>query len=152
MTIEQTTKGLVSLAKDLNKHHIRWALGASLLLYFEGYDISVADIDIVVHKDDYPLLLEMLKHYEYTYQSPNDKYLTKHFISLFSQGVDVDIMIEFKVVKEDQIYEFPFHIEREIQIEDTIVYLSSIDEWLTAYKAMNRIDKVLLIQSNKKRN
>jgi hypothetical protein len=152
MMIEHTTKGLISLAKDLNKHNIRWAIGGSLLLFFEGYDNSVADIDIIVHDDDYLLLLEMLKSYKYTYQSPNDKYLTKHFFSLFSEGVDVDIMIGFKVVKEDHIYEFPFHIEKEILLEDTTISLSSVDEWLTAYKAMNRIDKVLLIQANKKRN
>lgn len=152
MNIENTIKGLVLLAKNLNKHNIRWALGASLLLHLEGYDISVADIDIVVHDEDYKLLLEMLKDYEYTYQELNEKYLTKHFFSTFSNEIDVDIMIDFKVRKEDQIYQFPFHIEREIIIDETTIHLSSIKEWLKAYKAMNRIDKVLLIQANKKRN
>ncbi len=148
MNIEQTTKGLVSLAKELNKYNIRWALGASLLLQLEGYDISVADIDIVIHDDDYQLLLKMLKNYEYTYQEPNEKYKTTHFFSLLSEGIDVDIMIGFKVIKDNFLYVFPFHIEKEITIDNTIIYLSSISEWLTAYKAMNRIDKVLLIQKH----
>jgi len=151
MTIEQTLMGLSSLAKKLNYHHIRWALGASLLLYLEGYNITVEDIDIIVHKDDTNLLLDMLKNYEYTYQEPNDQYRTKHFYSLFSEGVDVDIMIGFKVVKEDSIYEFPFHIEKELNVNNSTVYCSSVAEWLKAYKAMNRIDKVLLLQANKKR-
>lgn len=151
MTIEKTLKGLSSLARKLNSHNIRWALGASLLLYLEGYDTPVEDIDIVVHNEDTNLLLDMLKDYEYTYQEPNDQYLTEHFYSLFSEGVDVDIMIGFKVVKEDTIYEFPFHIEKKLIVNNSTVYCSSITEWLKAYKAMNRIDKVLLIQADKKR-
>lgn len=152
MDIERVLKGLVSLAKNLNSHKIRWAVGASLLLYLEGYDVTVADIDIVVHSEDHPLLLKMLKLYEYTYQEANEKYRTEHFYSLLSEGMDVDIMVDFKVVKDDSIYEFPFHIEKEIKIENTTIYCSSVSEWLAAYKAMNRIDKVLLIQTNKKRN
>lgn len=152
MDNEQVLKGLVSLAKVLNNHNIRWAVGASLLLYLEGYNVSVADIDIVVHSDDHSLLLKMLDSFEYSYQEANEKYKTQHFYSLFSEGVDVDIMVDFKVIKDDSIYKFPFHIEKEIEMDDTTIYLSSVDEWLTAYKAMNRIDKVLLIQANKKRN
>jgi len=149
---EETLKGLVSIAKNLNHLDIRWALGASLLLYLEGFDISVADIDLVVHEEDHTLLLDMLKDYTYTHQEPNDIYKTEHFYSLFSEGIDVDIMVNFKVLKEDTVYVFPFHIEKELEIDNTTIFCSSVDEWLNAYKAMNRIDKVLLIQVNKKRN
>lgn len=152
MKMEYTLKGLVAIAKNLNSHNIRWALGASLLLYLEGFDITVADIDIVVHIEDHQSLLDLLAEYEYTYQEPNQKYKTEHFYSLFSEGIDVDIMLNFKVIKEDVLYEFPFHIEKELEIDNTTIYCSSVDEWLNAYKAMNRIDKVLLIQANKKRN
>ena len=152
MDIDKTIKGLISLAKQLNKHNIRWALGASLMLYLEGYDVTVQDIDIVVHEDDYKALIEMLKDYDYTYQEPNEQYMTEHFFSLTSEGIEVDIMVNFKILKEDHIYHFPFHIEKEMSIKNTKIYLSSIEEWLNAYKAMNRVDKVLLIQSNKKRN
>ena len=152
MSIDNTLKGLISLAKDLNKHKVRWALGASLLLYLEGYDVTVQDIDIVVHEEDNKLLLEMLKDYDYTYQEPNEKYKTKHFFSTQSEDIEVDIMIDFNVLKEDNIYHFPFHIEKEITLEGTTIYLSSVEEWLNAYIAMNRVDKVLLIQANKKRN
>ena len=149
---EETLKGLVSIAKNLNHLDIRWALGASLLLYLEGFDISVADIDLVVHEEDHTLLLDMLKDYTYTHQEPNYIYKTEHFYSLFSEGIDVDIMVNFKVLKEDTVYVFPFHIEKELEIDNTTIFCSSVDEWLNAYKAMNRIDKVLLIQANKKRN
>lgn len=152
MEMNDKIKGLVSLAKDLNRHNIRWALGASLLLYLEGYDVTVADIDVLVHIDDYESLLKMLKNYDYEYQSPNEKFKTEHFFSLYSEGVEVDIMVDFRIFKEDHVYEFPFHIEKEIVIDETIIYLSSVSEWLTAYKHMNYVDKVLTLQSNKKRN
>ena len=149
MNIEQTMKGLESLAKSLNKCKIRWALGASLLLHLEGYNVTVNDIDIIVHADDHSLLLDMLKDYEYDYHDYDERYKTKHFYSLFSEGVDVDIMIDFKIAKDDLIYEFPFHIDKEIKIGTTTIYLSSVEEWFNAYKAMNRIDKVLLIQNKR---
>lgn len=152
MKIEQTISALVSLAKNLNKHKIRWALGASLMLYLEGYDTTVDDIDIIVHTDDYVSLLYMLENYDYVYQDVNQKYKTKHFFSLQSDGIDVDIMLDFKVISGTTTYEFPFHINTEILIDDTPIYLTSVEEWLIAYKTMNRIDKVELIQSNRKRN
>lgn len=152
MNIKKIIEELVLFAKDLNSHDIRWTLGASLLLYLEGYDVSVSDIDIVVHEDDYKLLLDMLKDYKVIPKEPNEVYVTTHFFPISPNDVKIDVMIDFKVKKDDQMYHFPFHIEQEIQIQNTTIYLSSVDEWLQAYKAMNRIDKVLLIQTNKKRN
>ena len=112
----------------------------------------MSDIDIIVDESDYESLLALLEKKEYDYQSPNEQYQTKHFFSLESEGIDVDIMIDFNVIKDQNLYHFPFHIEKEIILQNTTIYLSSVQEWLNAYIAMNRIDKVLTIQASKKRN
>ena len=151
MNIENILKGLELLAKKLNKHNIRWALGASLLLYIEGFDTTVDDIDIIVHRDDLKTLLYLLDDYNYVYQEPNKIYKTKHFFSLKSNDVDVDIMVDFIVKTDSILYVYPFHIAKKIKMKNTTVYLSKVSEWLRAYKAMNRTDKVLLINEKRLR-
>lgn len=147
--IQSVINGLVHFAKKLNSAKIRWSLGGSLLLYFEGLNSHVNDIDIVVHEDDYLALLEVLNEYDYIYMEPNDSYLTEHFFSLKSEDIDVDIMINFKVVRNDKIYNYPFNIKKQISVDDTLIFLASLDEWHEAYLAMGRIDKAKLIKERR---
>lgn len=153
MIRNEVIMSLKALAKDLNSTKIRWSLGASLMLALKGIECTVDDIDIVVHNDDYENLLEFLKNYDYTYQEPNLKYCTKHFYSLVINGVDVDIMVDFRIKTNNTIYKYPFHVDQIINIDNIEIPLASLDEWLTAYIHMGRDLKVKMIseyQQNKK--
>jgi hypothetical protein len=145
--INEVIKGLTLLAGKLNSAEIKWSLGGSLLLYFKGLISEANDIDIVVHEDDYLALLEVLDQYDYTYMEPNELYLTEHFFSLRSNDIEVDIMINFKVQNESLTYNYPFNIKEQISIDNTLIFLASLDEWHNAYKAMGRDDKVRLIEN-----
>jgi hypothetical protein len=147
--IDEVIKGLTMLAGKLNSAKIKWSLGGSLLLYFKGFISEVNDIDIVVHEDDYLSLLEVLDQYDYTYMEPNELYLTDHFFSLKSNEIEVDIMINFKVLNNNHLYIYPFNIKEQIVVDNTLVFLASLDEWYRAYLAMGRVDKAKLIRERR---
>ncbi len=139
------------MAKKLNQKKISWALGASLLLYLEGYEISVADIDIIVAEEDHEKLLEILAPYPYTYMSSNPKYQTKHFYTVEVDGVDFDFMIGFRVRTKNELYVFPHKVAKHIYIDETTIHLGSVSEWYLAYQAMDRDNKVTLIKEGIKK-
>ena len=60
-------------------------------------------------------------------------------------------MIGFNVRTNENIYKYPFHIEKSIEYQDEIIHLASIDEWLLAYKVMGRDQKVALIEEHLKK-
>ncbi|AIO17915.1 ribosomal-protein-S5-alanine N-acetyltransferase [Candidatus Izimaplasma bacterium HR1] len=141
-------KVLTYLAKELNNCNINWALGASFMLYFEGIKTTVDDIDLLVDENDYEKLLELLKPYPYTYIESNPKYQTDHFFSLELDGVAIDIMLGFKVKTKNGLYSFPFHISKSFELDNETIYLSSLEEWLNAYKAMGRDKKVKIVEDH----
>lgn len=140
-------KVLTKLAKELNQEGINWSLGASLMLYLYGYDVTVDDIDIIVDAKDHQKLEDYLKKYVYTYIESNPKYQTKHFYSLEIDGVDIDIMLDFIVKLKRGNYQYPFHIEKTIEIDGVNINLASEKEWLRAYVAMGRTEKVEIIKA-----
>jgi len=138
---------LVKLAKLLNKHNFEWSLGASLMLKLRGFDVFVDDIDVIVKTEEITRFEEVLKIYNFKKGNSSTKYPTNHFYELSIDGVDVDIMIGFKIYTDEGIYNFDDTTKvEEIKINGTLVYLSSLEEWLNAYNAMNRKDKISIIQ------
>lgn len=151
MNTKNLQEKLIILAKELNKKNIAWALGASYLLYLEGYDTTVSDIDIIVSKNDNEKLKEVLKTFSYKIKEADGIYQTEHFYDVKIDDVDFDIMIGFKVKTEQGLYEFPFNIEKTILLGKTQINLGSIKDWLNAYKAMGRDSKVTLIKEGIKK-
>lgn len=135
------------LAKELNNHQINWSLGASLMLYLRGIKSNVDDIDIIVDEKDTELLFNVLQNYQYVYMESSPKYQTKHFYSLEINGIDVDIMIAFKVKTKERLYIYPFHVDQYVLIDRVRIPLASISEWFKAYQAMERQPKIDLITS-----
>lgn len=147
MLKDRQNKALKELSHLLNSNGIRWSLGASMMLHFYGLEVNVDDIDVVIDEKDYEKLLVLLEKYDFKYQEPNEKYLTKHFFSLVIENTDIDIMIGFTVKTNENIYKYPFHIEKSIEYLNETIPLASIEEWLLAYKAMGREKKITLIEN-----
>ena len=51
-TIKEKLEAVSTIAHELNKRHIVWAEGASLLLHFKNKVSDFNDIDIMVSEDD----------------------------------------------------------------------------------------------------
>lgn len=138
---------LIKLAKLLNHNGFKWSLGASMMLKLRGLDVTVDDLDIIILTNEIGRLEMALSIVDYKKQNKSALYLTTHFYELLIDNVDVDIMVGFKVNTDDGIYTFDdTSVIDKINLEGTTIYLSSIEEWLKAYKAMNRTDKISIIE------
>ena len=58
LSCESKLKILSEIAEELNKNHIKWALGASGLLYLKGIVDDFNDLDIFAVEDDVPKVVE----------------------------------------------------------------------------------------------
>lgn len=142
-------------AKILNKNNITWGLGGSFLLYFHKITNIVHDIDIIIDKKDYEKLLKILEHFPYIYHESDETYLTTHFFTVNINDIKIDLMIDFKVKSTDGIYSFPFNqsLTTSLTTENNVdIYLSSLEEWYNAYRAMNRQNKIQLLEEYYEKN
>lgn len=152
MSINKLKQILILFKKELEKSQINYALGGSLLLYFEGIETSVNDIDIIVDVSDHDKLQLILQKYHFKKKKQDTKYKTEHFYTITINGIDIDIMLGFKVITKHSVYDFPFNVDKTITINKESINLSSLDEWILAYHAMGRLDKVNLIERHLKFN
>lgn len=148
MISKQYKQVLLTIAKELNDNVIRWAIGGSCLLHFHGIQVEPNDIDILVQSDDLLLLERILSNHQHTESKPKGIYLTKQFFTIIIDDISIDIMIDFTIQTENDVYHFPFHVEHMIQLDNVILPLSSLSEWHTAYNLMGRTKQPELIASH----
>ncbi len=148
MDIVKIENTLVYIAKTLKNANINWALGASLLLYYKGIKTDVKDIDIIVDIQDHHKVEGVLNDFKYLYINSNPKYQTDHFYTIEIGSIDIDIMLNFKVKTKKGLYKYPFKVESYHQINGLQIPLCSLKEWYNAYLAMERTEKVKLIEES----
>ncbi len=108
MNIDKKLDILSKIAEKLNEEKIVWAIGASLLLYIKGKTTEFNDIDIMVAEEDVEKLNKVLLTMGDLQQpNPNNLYKTKYFMEYLIDGIDVDIMAGFTIVKDNKEYYFP---------------------------------------------
>ena len=143
---------LLQIASVLNKNKVNWGLGGSLLLYIYGIDTTIADIDIVIDINDINKIEEISKRYSHITKNESGIYKTERFYSITLDGIDIDLMIGFKILTKDSIYFFPSGkklIKKKIILDETVINICSLRDWLNAYTAMRRDNKVKLIEQSK---
>jgi len=120
-----------------------------LLLYFKNSTDHFNDIDIMVSENDIEKAKEiLLKVGELMPQSPNKQYKTRHFLEFVIDGVDVDVMAGFVIVKDGIDYECPFsqdQIAESIQVNGEDIPLQNLKDWRRYYELMGRASKVKMI-------
>lgn len=151
MDIEHKLNVLSSIAEKLNSAKLTWAVGASLLLYFKGISDSFNDIDLMVVEADAEraksLLLDMGQMQP---PKPNGNYKTPYFYEFVIDGVEVDVMSGFIIVKDGQNYDCS--LTRDMIVEHIVVNgqsipLQAVSDWRRYYKLMGREAKVAMIDS-----
>ncbi len=143
---------LTKMALILNRNKVNWGLGGSLLLYLYGIETTVSDIDIVIDEKDLNIMEIIVENFDHIEKPRSIQYLTKKFYSITLEGIDVDLMIGFKIKTQENIYSYPTEDrikDKIISIDNVDINLCSIDDWYNAYIAMQRDSKVKLIEQSK---
>ena len=149
MTIPEKLKVLTDIAKRLNENNIKWGVGASLLLYFKSITDTFNDIDLMVTAEDVDRLRTVLSEIgKMRPSNPNKMYRTRHFYEFVIDGVDVDVMEGFTIVRDGVEYDCSFtsdSIDEYINLNGEKIPLQSVSDWRRFYELMGRDAKVEMI-------
>lgn len=146
---------LAQIAEELNRQRIMWAIGGSLLLYLNGIVQEFNDIDIMIAEADIEKAKQvMLSLGTQAPPKQSAQYKTKHFYEFEMDGVDVDLMADFTVVRDDAEYYFPLekeHIVGYAKINGATIPMQSVEAWRTYYERMDRVERIDRANSNYER-
>ena len=142
---------LKRIANEFNKAEITWALGASMLLYLKEIIEDFHDIDIMVIQEDVKTAQEILSKIG-TLQpaNPNAKYQTKVFLEYVIDGVDVDVMAGFAIIRDGTVFDCSLKKEEIVEfyeLDGEKIPLQSLALWQKYYELMGRDTKVQMIQT-----
>ena len=138
------------IAKRFEEEHITWALGASMLLYFKEIVPSFHDIDVMILEEDAKKAKSILGSMGTLLEANlNPQYQTNVFLEFVIDGIDVDMMAGFKIVKDNQVYDCSLTKEQIVEyyeVDGVKIPLQSLELWCTYYSLMGRKQKVQMIQ------
>lgn len=144
---------LKTIANRFNESNVRYAVGASVLLYFKGIVNEFHDLDIMIDNDDADKVSEILSELgELQYTPKNSNFKTKTFLQYIVDGIDIDIIGGFIIVKDAVEYDcfLQSEITDYVVLDGIKIYLDTLDNWHKYYSLMNRDNKVKMIEDYKK--
>lgn len=104
--IQEKIELLEKIAHRLNKAQVVWALGGSMMLYFNGIVSDFHDIDLMVSDDDGETARAILSEMGEMYPpkaNPDPIYRTKLFMEFAVEGIDVDVMAGFSIERRKTV-------------------------------------------------
>lgn len=146
--MDKSLKVLEKIAHIFNENHIVWSLGASCMLYLRGITQIFNDIDIRISNKDIQKATQLLSVYPSYKRVPNSKYKTKQFYEYKIDNIDIDIMVDFSIMYNNETYIFPLDDTSNndvFSLNGEKIYLDSIKEWKLYYRLMERTDKYKLL-------
>jgi hypothetical protein len=142
---------LTDIARQFNKEKIIWAVGASAMLFFRKIVGEFNDLDLMVKEEDVLKVKNILLKMGTLKESESGNYATEYFYEFIIDGIDVDVMAGFKIVKDDIIYNCSLKkedITESVVINRVCIPLDSLENWLYYYKLMGRHQKVEMIEKH----
>ena len=147
---------LASLAHEFNAEGLCWSLGASCFLYLKKIAPTFHDLDFMVALADVAKAeailakrgLKQPDHYDHT------KYGTKVFAEYVVEGVDIDLMADFSIIKGGKEYPYPLQSEAIVEryeLQGETIPFESLEVWRERYILMGREEKVAMIDAYLKR-
>ena len=144
-------KVLKKIAIRFNQEKISWAMGASVLLFFNGIVDEFHDLDIMIDDNDAIKAKQIMDKLGKHTPSPNNKnYKTKHFLEYVVDKVEVDVMGGFIIVKDGIDYDCSLdtnQIVSNYDLQGVNIPLYSVSEWRKFYDLMGRTNKVEIIDN-----
>ncbi|MDI9540250.1 MAG: hypothetical protein QM204_02075 [Bacillota bacterium] len=149
--IKEKLEVLAVIADKLNENNITWAIGASSMLYLRNIVQEFDDLDLLIKQEDALKAKEILLKMGTLKESVSGSYATKYFYEFLINGVEVDVMAGFKIVKDDIIYDCSLKdedIKESVIVNGINIPLDSLENWLYYYRLMERAQKVSIIENH----
>ena len=151
-SIQHKLDVLSKIGNLFNNENITWAVGASLLLYFEGITDSFNDIDILIDEKDIPKAKQLILSVGKLYQpAPNPQFTTKYFYECIVDDVEIDLMGGFAIVFDGKEHDCSLdkkQIARYTEVNGVTIPLQALSCWRDYYRLMKRDVKAALIDNH----
>lgn len=151
--MEKKLQVLSQIAKALNERGISWAVGASAMLYFNGIANAFHDLDIMIWEEQIESAREAMAMFGAPLErEENPQYRTRHFLEYIVEGVEVDIMAGFVIMKDGIAYSAEFdgsHVEKYVMVKGQRVPLQRLSDWERYYTLMGRPRKAEMCRQAK---
>lgn len=145
---------LKEIARQFNEEGITWALGASMLMYFNGLLKDFEDIDIMVIEKDVAVVKDiLLKMGNLQLSKKSNDFKTKVYLNFDINGVKIDVMAGFAIVTNEGVIDCSLKQEQitgVYNLDGIEIPLQSVELWLKYYELMGRKNKADLIRNSKK--
>jgi len=143
---------LKKITREFAQAQIHWGIGGSKLLNFYGITETVNDLDLLIAFEDVKIALQILDGMGKRIEIPNkSEYYTESFNRYMIDGIEIDVMANFKIEHETGVYDFQFDKETKIEtilIDEVKIPLTILEEWYIAYLLMkDRDSKVEMIEA-----
>ncbi|MHC1736044.1 MAG: hypothetical protein AB9921_10295 [Erysipelotrichaceae bacterium] len=144
---------LVKIARTFNQVGLGWCVGGSIMLQCAGIDLQPRDIDLFVVPRDFDLALNLLNQVGKMIEfGPTSVFGSERFARGVVFDEEVDLIAGMRILGEDGWVEYDMDptTTSNVLIEGEKIPYGNLEEWIGLYAAMNRLDKVRLIQSHLK--
>lgn len=143
----QENELLKALNKNLKSLNIEYCFGASFALKLHGIDVQYHDFDLFIN-ENFPQAYQLLKSMgKELITTPSATLQSTNFASFEINGFKIDLIQNFKINYDDQIYEYKFNQDniKQIQYLDSTYPIGLLEDWYILYFLMERNDKVNLL-------
>lgn len=137
-------KLVYKIATKFNARNIFWGVGGSQLLSYFDITREVNDLDIIVSKESIEEALIILSKLGSVSDIPiKEEYLTESFTCFNIDDMQLDVISGFKIKHECGVFEFKFEKNKltYINLNNTIIPLTSLEQWYIAYLLMKKRDE-----------
>ncbi len=137
---------LIRLSKEFSVRQIRYAVGASCLLYLHGLSDVFHDIDLLVVREDFPKASSCLR--EMGTALPSEAY-SGYYGKFLVGGVEIDLIGEFLFHKENEVIDRSYKADERpeiLYVNGHPVSCEPLEKWLVDYELMGRTLKHELLK------
>lgn len=139
------------IADKINKRGIKWAVGASVMLYFYDLVETPHDLDILVDENDAVNLCNLLKELGVLqYKEYTEPFGTKYFYNFVVRDIQIDVIGGFIIKHTSGKYKLAFDSDTITSykvINGIEIPVSSLEDWYVIYQLIpNRENRVEVIE------
>jgi hypothetical protein len=154
MIEKQFIKVLKIIYEKLKKEKINWVLVGSINLALQGIKIRTKDIDILTDKKGAFKINKLFKEYEVEpvklkWWKVKDKKILEYFGKLKIKGINVEILANRKLGKEQKFLKRELLFRKFIKFEGMKLPVAPLEEELKVYSQLGREKDLIRIKKIK---
>jgi len=147
---------IIDFLKLLDEQQINYAVGGSFLLMLHDLTDDFYDVDVLLDSRDYHKAFSIFRKYpNRIIPKTNPLYQTHTLVKVDYHHVQLDLIFDFKISKEQFDYRYPMIQAKGLELLTYHGYdfnCALLEEWYLIYQLIEREEKVKMLENHFKKN